>query len=213
MEFVYVVPRGKLFPDCYPQGLVPFADDAERIRFRNLVSAEGFFVERAYAEQTPDLQQIIPYTVFRVGGEMLVMRRLKSGGESRLHDKLSIGVGGHINPEDLTDAETDRSDPIAAGSRREIGEEINVRGSYELRTIGFLNDDSNPVGAVHVGVVQLAEVDGTIEIRERDVLEGTLATPKALRERLQAGENFETWSSILIEHLDEFAAHHDLLHA
>ncbi len=211
MEFVYVVPRRKLFPDCYPQGLVPFETEDEAQRFRKLVIDEGFFVERAYAERTPELKQIIPYTVFRTGDELLVMRRLASGGESRLHDKLSIGVGGHINPEDV--AAEDATDPIRGGTVREISEEIEVRGSYELRAIGFLNDDSNPVGAVHVGFVQLADVDGSVAIREHDVLEGSLATPARLRDQLESGANFETWSSILIERFEEFAARHDPLHA
>jgi predicted NUDIX family phosphoesterase len=201
MEFVYVVPRGKLFPDCYPQGLVPFGDASARTRFEETIREQGFFVEREYAERTPELKQVIPYTVFRVGGDVLLMRRLRSGGESRLHDKLSIGVGGHINPGDGT--ATGGTDPVEDGTRREVEEELDVRGTYELRRVGFLNDDSNQVGAVHVGVVQIAEVRGTVEIRERDVLEGSLASPDELRKRLRAGENFETWSSILIDRFVE----------
>jgi len=198
MEFVYVVPRGKLFPEFTPHGLMPFGSSEEHRRFEDLVRDEGFFCERDYAERTPDLKQIIPYTVFRVDGEVLLMRRLAAGGEGRLHDKLSIGVGGHINPEDLSS--TGSSDPIRAGTTREIEEEIEVRGSYELRPVGFLNDDSSPVGAVHVGMVQIADVQGTVQIREKEVLEGRLATPAELRRRVRDGENFETWSSLLVEH-------------
>ena len=213
MEFVYVVPRGKLFPECYPHGLMPFGSTEERQRFEDLVRDEGFFCERDYAERTPGLKQVIPYTVFRVDGEVLLMRRLAAGGERRLHDKLSIGVGGHINPEDLASAGT--SDPIRAGTAREIEEEIEVRGSYELRPVGFLNDDSTPVGAVHIGMVQIADVQGTVEIREKEVLEGRLVTPAELTRRVRDGENFETWSSLLVEHtpsllgapLDELIPH------
>lgn len=204
MEFVYVVPRGKLFPSCYPQGLVPFEGPGERADFEDRVRREGFFCERAYAERTPELKQVIPYVVFVVDGEVLLMRRLERGGERRLHDKLSIGVGGHVNPEDLEEERCD--DPILAGTRREIDEEVLVRGSYELRAVGYLNDDSNPVGAVHLGLVQIAEVDGTVEIREKDVLEGTLVSPQVLARRLAAGEDFESWSSILIERLPALLA-------
>ena len=199
MEFVYVVPREKLFPDCYPQGFVPFEDDAERAAFDGLVRRHGFFVEREYAERTPSLKQIIPYTVVCQEDRILCMRRLGNGGEARLHDKLSIGVGGHINPEDL---EGEDPDPIRDGTRREIEEEIDVRGSYEIRSAGFLNDDSNPVGAVHLGLVQIALTKGTVEIRETDVLEGRLVARESLSERLGRGENFETWSAIVIRELD-----------
>ncbi len=207
MEFVYVVPREKLFPACYPQGLQPFRDEAERLALEALLREEGFFCEREYAERTPTLKQVIPYTVFRVGQEVLVMRRLAGGGERRLHDKLSIGVGGHINPEDLVQAGV--PDPLLAGTRREIDEETIVTGSYDLRAIGLLNDDSNPVGAVHVGYVQFAEVHGHVEIREKDVLEGRLESPAALAERLARGADFESWSSILVERFDELLASSD----
>lgn len=203
MEFVYVVPRAELFRECYPQGLVPFRDARDRRGFETAVRRHGFFVERDYAERSPTLKQVIPYTVVRTEGQVLLMRRLSNGGESRLHDKLSIGVGGHINPEDLSS--TEDADPIRDGTRREIEEEIEVRGSYEIRTVGFLNDDSNPVGAVHLGVVQIVDVTGSVRIREEDMLEGRLASPEELAELLARGENFESWSSILIEQLADLA--------
>jgi len=201
MEFVYVVPRERLFPECYPHGLVPFATEGERVAFESLLREEGFFCERAYAERNPSLKQVIPYVLLVVGRKVLLLRRLAAGGEARLHDKLSIGVGGHINPGDL-DA-TERADPLEAGAHRELREETVVRGSYTLRTVGFLNDDSTPVGAVHIGVVQVATVQGTAEVREKDVLEGSLVSTAELTERWRTGANFESWSSFLIERIDE----------
>lgn len=233
MEFVYVVPRERVFHDRYPQGLTPFRSaegGLTRDALGEAVRRHGFFVERAVAERTPSWKQIIPYTVVCVGDEILLTRRLDKGGEERLFDKLSIGIGGHINPEDLdgdlpglapptpassagTTEEKDliprgtasrrHRDPIAAGTRREIEEEIEIRGSYEIEQIGLLNDDSNPVGAVHLGIVQIAKVDGTVAIREYDVLEGRLVASGELHHLLESGANFETWSSILIEHLRE----------
>ena len=213
MEFVYVVPRRELFADCYPQGLQVFSDPAQRARYEEIVGEHGFFVEREVAERTPEWKQIIPYSVCVLGDQALLMRRLAAGGESRLHDKLSIGVGGHINPEDLSldpgpsSSEplegSARRNPIEAGTHRELSEELAIEGSYDIRTLGILNDDSNPVGAVHLGWVQVVTVDGSVRIREEDVLEGKLTTFDGLRKRLRAGDNFESWSSMLIEHLDE----------
>ncbi len=200
MEFVYVIPRDKLFPECYPQGLAFFRQQGERESLEARIREHGFFVERSYAERTPLLKQIIPYTVVVSGERVLLLQRLPRGGERRLHGKLSIGVGGHINPEDHLEGLS----PVERAARREIEEEIDMRGSYALRTVGFLNDDSNPVGAVHVGIVQVAEVQGSVAIRERDVLEGRLVRPMDLEDLRLRGEDFETWSSILIEHLDEF---------
>ena len=210
MEFVFVVPRTALFPECYPHGLVPFsgvpvAGGFTARAFEEVVAREGFFVERAYAEKTPSLKQIIPYSIVRFdspgGPRVLCTRRLKKGGEARLHDKHSIGIGGHINPEDL-DAATSRN-PVDAGTRRELAEELVVRGAYDLRRVGLINDDSNPVGAVHVGVVQVVTFSSPPEIRERDLLEGRLVSTQDLRAMVAEGVNLETWSALLVPHLDE----------
>jgi predicted NUDIX family phosphoesterase len=198
MEFVYVVPRTSLFPEFYPHGIVPFGTGMPLEGFESVVEQEGFFVERAYAERTPSLKQVIPYSIVECDGKILLLRRLSAGGEARLHDKLSIGVGGHVNPEDLP-PEDRRRDPISAGSDREIAEELEIRGEYKVRRVGILNDDSNAVGAVHVGVVQIVTVLGTVAIREKDQLEGRLVTPDELHKLHAEGANFETWSRLLIE--------------
>ena len=223
MEFVYVVPREALFPAFFPHGLMPFvegsASDATSFsqrEFETAVAEHGFFVERARAETSPQWKQVIPYSIVECEGRILVVRRLRKGGETRLHEKHSIGIGGHINPEDLSggdvehgarrpDAERERGarNPIDAGTRREISEELAVRGAYDIRRVGLLNDDSNPVGAVHVGVVQVISVRGSVEIRERDQLDGRLERPEELAAMLTRGTNFETWSGLLIPRLDE----------
>lgn len=204
MEFVYVVPRGTLFPDHYPHGFQPFGVEGASCPARDALGRaleDGFFVERAYAERTPSLKQLIPYCLVVCDGQVLLVKRTKRGGEARLHDKHSIGIGGHINPEDV-EGRTG-IDVVAAGTQREVGEELDVKGTYEVRRIGLLNDDSNPVGAVHVGVVQLVVVHGSVEIREKDALEGRLIDPKELVELRASGANFETWSSMLLDRLPE----------
>jgi predicted NUDIX family phosphoesterase len=237
MEFVFVVPRRALFPDCYPQGFVAFADagssaegSAARARstafdlraFESVIARDGYFVEREHAERDPELKQIIPYSIIACGEHVLLTKRTKRGGESRLHDKYSIGIGGHINPQDVEPAALHARDslaaprrdgaapaapggidPIAACTRREIDEELCVKGAYEVRRVGLINDDSNAVGAVHVGVVQVIDVLAPVDIRERDQLEGRLATLGDLRALLAQGANIESWSQLLIAHLDE----------
>jgi predicted NUDIX family phosphoesterase len=207
MEFVFVVPRNELFPEFFPHGFLPFVERSglDAARFEETVAREGFFVERTYAERQPHLKQVIPYSVIECAGRVLLFRRLGTGGEARLHHKHSIGVGGHINPEDLEAQVSSNSSksPIDAGTRREVAEELAVRGTYVIRRLGILNDDSNPVGAVHVGVVQLITVQGSVEIRERDLLEGRLVEADELGDMLAQGANFETWSGLLIPHLDE----------
>lgn len=201
MEFVFVAPREALFPACYPQGFHPFRRAEDAAAFLGLLREHGFFVERARAERTPAWKQVIPYCVVVSDGRVLLTTRRAKGGEARLHGKLSIGVGGHVNPVDGgSDSERDL---VLVAAEREIAEEVDVRGPYELELAGYLNDDSNSVGAVHLGLVLTAQVSGSVRIREEDVLEGELVTTDELRACAARGDNLETWSRILIAHLEE----------
>jgi predicted NUDIX family phosphoesterase len=205
MEFVYVLPRTSLFPDRYPLGLLPFgsgADHYDQQRFTALLASEAYFVERPWAERQPSVKQVIPYNVIRCEGKILLVRRLAGGGEARLADKYSIGIGGHVNPVDRAEGES----VLDAGTRREIEEELDVRGSYTVQRIGLINDDTNAVGAVHVGLVQVVDVTGTVAIRETDRLEGRLVSVEDLRALVARGANLETWSRLLIERLDLLTA-------
>lgn len=215
MEFVYVVSRDELFPDCYPQGLARFTageserglgSTLERAQVLERIDKHGFFVERPYAERSPHLKQVIPYTVVVLedaerGPLVLVVRRLPQGGEQRLVGKLSIGIGGHINPVDNDDDQH----VAESGAIRELEEELFLSGERRVEAIGLINDDSNPVGAVHVGLVQVLYLgaNGSVRVREEDVLEGTLVPPSELQRQLEEGANFETWSRMLVENLDE----------
>jgi predicted NUDIX family phosphoesterase len=216
MEFVLVVPRRDLFRDCYPQGLVLFGERGQGLHgadFEERVRQHGYFVEREHAEHDPELKQVIPYTLVVRSGQVLLLRRLARGGETRLHDKLSIGVGGHINPQDAeqpTNQPTNQSrrsghsaGALEAGTRRELEEELHIESDVTIQRVGIINDDSNPVGAVHVGLVQVVQVRGDVRVREDEVLEGSFVAPAKLR-RLQGDEaNFETWSAMLIDRLHE----------
>lgn len=212
MEFVHVVPRSSLFPDHYPHGLVPFGPDTPAELWLSRAEQHGFFVERAYAETTPDLKQVIPYTLVVRGAEVLCLQRSRRGGEARLHDKLSIGVGGHINPEDIPTPEElaehpewSARNPIPKATIREVAEEeLSIEGDWQLQPMGLLNDDSNPVGAVHVGWVQLMRVEGTVEVRETDQLSGRFLSVPELIRLAEGGANFETWSALLLPHLEAF---------
>lgn len=212
MEFVFVVPRIALFPDFYPHGLVRFQDGPgpeasclSKGAFEATLTREGFFVERPWAERSPAYKQLIPYTLVLCGDRILLTRRTKGGGEARLHDKHSIGIGGHINPIDLEVAlkQGEVRNPLPAGAVREIEEELLVHGNYTLSTVGLINDDSNSVGAVHLGIVHVMRVDGSVEVREKDQLEGRMVTVSELQALVRSGANVETWSKLLVPHLDE----------
>jgi len=161
--------------------------------------AQNRFMARSLAEEDPGWKQIIPYALFVHGGKVLHYTRTKKGGESRLHSKGSIGIGGHMNDHDeglfALDGEAYR-----AGVRREIAEELRLGGGFTDRVVALLNDDSNEVGRVHLGVVHLVQLESP-EVASNDPSLGNpiFLTPDEL---LARREHLESWSQICVDHLD-----------
>jgi predicted NUDIX family phosphoesterase len=111
-----------------------------------------FYLERSKAETNPEYKQLIPYCVIKAGWDnrknFFVYRRTKKSGESRLHDKWSIGVGGHIS-----ECDGIPSCSYDAAMKRELQEEVALRGDFHNEVLGLIYDPSNDVGKVHLGVV------------------------------------------------------------
>ena len=191
VEQVLVVPRSELFGGkAVPEGYHEVGLD-ELLR---RIAAYQVFVPRPEAEDDPSLKQIIPYSYLSWEGKVFLLRRLRKQTEARLHDKLSIGVGGHINP-----GEQGVGTIVERGALRELHEEIHVRTPYALRLKGFLNDDSNPVGRVHFGLIyEVVLAGGEIEVAEKDLMEGQFVTVSDLAAHR---DGMETWSQILTDHL------------
>lgn len=155
-----------------------------------IIRTEHEYMPRPEAEERPDFKQIIPYVVLRRGDKVFVTRRLNKGGEARLHGKISIGVGGHINPVD------EQGDMLMKGLWREIHEEVELQNHGELCSCGFINDDSNSVGSVHLGACFTLETEGEVSVKETEKLEGLWMTLAELK----ANYDFmETWTQIALE--------------
>jgi predicted NUDIX family phosphoesterase len=195
-ERVLVLPRDAVPGGCDFSG-VRQADASDMTLLRSAVAVAGQFLDRPIAEQAAAFTQLIPYVVVRDAERVFLMERTTAGGDARLHGKASIGVGGHLNPVD------EGADPLADGLRREWSEELEADWKPEFRLVGLLNDDGNPVGAVHLGVVFTVEADGRdVSVREHDKLVGRWASVEEVRE---AWDRLETWSQLVVEHL--FGSH------
>ncbi len=167
-EQVLCVRREDIFPDGAWHGFV--SDNLNR--YRSVIREHHFFKPRAEVEDDASFQQVIPYVVFRHGDRYFLTHRLRASSERRLRKQYSLGVGGHINPGDLT-----AGDPILDGLKREWEEEVVYDGRFEATLLGLLNEDSSPVSKVHLGVVFIVDGDTpNIAIRETDKLAGELLT-------------------------------------
>lgn len=186
-EHVLVVPRASLMADPGWHGVT--ADGLTG--FEAIVARDGEFRDRAAMEQDRSWKQVIPYLVLRDGPRYFLMRRTRAGSDVRLHDRWSIGVGGHLNPGD---------GDLAGGLLREWAEEIEAAFTPDFRLVGLLNDDTTDVGSVHVGAVYLADAAGRpVMIRETEKLEGSFAEASAVA---AVEDRLETWSALVFRHLE-----------
>ncbi|HZM00858.1 MAG TPA: NUDIX domain-containing protein, partial [Planctomycetota bacterium] len=95
-------------------------------------------------------------------------------------------------------------DALEAGCRRELEEELEIRGPYTLSALGVINDEATDVGSVHFGLVNVARcATADVVIRESEVLEGSFVPRAELAELARTeGGRFETWSALILERLD-----------
>jgi predicted NUDIX family phosphoesterase len=173
--------------------------DPDRYLPALLDPANNFFLDREAAENDPLHKQVIPYAIFRHGGRFLRYVRGTGSGEQRLAAKASIGIGGHINASDYA-AEHLGQETYHNGVTREIAEELALAGPYSHRIVALLNDDSNEVGQVHLGVVHLVDLASPdVRPNEDTITDLTFLTPEELR--AEAGR-LETWSQFALGILD-----------
>ncbi len=161
-----------------------------------LEKAQPRFIFRHQAEQNPEWRQLIPYIVLRQGELLWLTRRLSTQGESRLHNKYSLGVGGHINPIDGQGVS-----PLVAALYRELEEELDLGGwrPAEPQPIALINDLSNAVSRDHLGVVFVLDIPPqvTVAVRERDKMEGQWIEAAVVRELYY--KQLESWSQIVLD--------------
>ena len=200
VEHVLVVPTLLFHELGHFQG---FHEHVEPYLRTLLDPVHTLYLPRDVAEKDPSYKQLIPYCIFRCGDRILHYTRGKSGGESRLHAKISVGVGGHVNPIDTGDGRTG-PDAYHAAVTREIEEELDLPEEHEHRIIALLNDESNPVGQVHLGIVHLVDLKSDAVTSREDALADLGFSPLADLKGVSF-ERLETWSQFCIRHLWESA--------
>ena len=204
-EKVLVVPRA-LFDELGSfQGLKSDPAEVERYLTTFLDPKNHNFAARSEAEEDPSLKQIIPYIVITCGDRILHYRRGSGTGEARLLKKRSVGIGGHINDEDSEGSHFDAS-AYERALLRELEEELILPASFQagcIKPLALLNDDSNAVGAVHLGIVHQCVLDSeNVTANEEAIAElGFLSAA----ELLQRHDELESWSQIVIKSWNNFS--------
>ena len=194
-EQVLVVERGVVEEVGIFHGL---AFDVQRYIDKLFVPGVPRFMPRSAVETDPSFKQLIPYVIISFEGRFLNYVRGKRAGETRLVAKRSIGIGGHINPIDADDSPlfAYHFDNYLAAVQREVAEEVTVEAGHTDNIVALLNDDSNEVGQVHLGIVHHWKLDSDkVTRKEQMITQMTFMTPEELNE---VKESLETWSQLCL---------------
>lgn len=184
-----------------PTGFIPHSEAI----FLDILRHATHYMHRPRVETNPKYKQIATYCMvysFRFTRDLtteseglLAYQRPHKGMESRLDSLWSIGIGGHVNYDDMMGRETYQG--IEHAFRRELTEEVEYPYSDWKRPdiIGFINDDSNDVGRHHIGIVGMIIVPpGSLKVHAEfpawtwlNICPSSKDIPK-----------YESWSQILI---------------
>jgi predicted NUDIX family phosphoesterase len=162
---------------------------------------DGRFLRRCESEEDPSFKQIIPYAIISnkepEKESFYLFRRTSGQKEKRLHNKFSLGVGGHMNPNDPAES---KEHYLIDELKRELFEEVKLLNGClikDIEFIGFVNDDTIPVGRVHIGLLYNIRVSNKeVYINETDKMTADWIAKSSLSEFYKG---METWTKIIYD--------------
>jgi len=194
-ELVFAFPTEELWNllTYKEQGLIHGSTDILKIIVR-----KGLFRNRQELEEDLSFKQIIPYGVISCKDSFYLFKRSPGQTEKRLHNKFTLGAGGHMNPGNSKEPEEQF---IIDELKRELFEEVKLLNGCrveDIEFIGFINDDTIPVGRVHLGLLYNIRVsDKNVVINETDRMTADWIDKPDLAEFY---EGMETWTKIIYDY-------------
>jgi predicted NUDIX family phosphoesterase len=189
-ENVLVVPAKHISNVVNSEGLLKI----EINWLSELMEQQGRYIPREKAEIDESYRQIIPYVVLKDHYGYYLFKRTKKQGEKRLHEKYTLGVGGHVNQKDSHKDGVWKS--FEEGMQREVKEEVEIV-IKSIEYLGLINDLSTPVSRVHLGVAYIADID-FFGLNEPDKF---TVKQFALSELRKFKEKMEGWSRLVLMEL------------
>lgn len=194
-ELVFAIPTVKLwdFISYKEKGLIKGNSDVLKRIVQN-----GMFCKRNDLEENPSFKQIIPYAIISYKDSFYLFKRTSKQTEKRLHNKFSLGVGGHMNPSNSMES---KNEYLTDELKRELFEELKLLNACiieDIEFIGFINDDSIPVGRVHIGLLYHIHVSNKdVYINETDKMTADWIEKSNLTEFY---DRMETWTKITFDY-------------
>ncbi|MGF7533101.1 hypothetical protein AAGG74_05090 [Bacillus mexicanus] len=198
-EMILVAPRDDVFKkeSLTFQGVN--SEDSRVAEIMAQIEAGYRVMRRGDAEEDPHFKQPIPYVIIKREDEVFLYERLAGGGEARLHNKLSLGFGGHMNSIKGT---ASFAEVLKLNTDRELDEElqINEEDKQAIVTLGLINDDGNSVGKVHIGILSALQLKSgsQVEVKEKEQIAGKWMKVSELK-RDDIYNRLETWSQFVVD--------------
>lgn len=204
LKEIMVVKNSMLFANTSRESKVYTSSGAD---FESQILKNYEFMVRWEAEENRDYKQPIPYAiVMNEKNEIFVYIRWwadSAAWDSRLHAKLSIWVGWHLERE-----EEGLENPLKDGLSRELDEEINLKPENitEIFPIGYINDDRNSVGEVHIGVSYVVKTQNFNPVMEDGELAsgGFVSYEKLMEMTASWNYDVETWTELLAPEIKKY---------
>jgi predicted NUDIX family phosphoesterase len=178
MQEDVLIIQNDLLPHIETDECCLITEDKDRI-FDTILKNQLFML-RDEAEYNFEHKQVIPYVIVQ--------------SEKRLHNKYSLGIGGHINPVD----DMEEENIIITSLYRELNEEVLVNDQDGLSFIGIINDESNSVSKVHLGLLYVLEASTRkFKVLETDKMTAQWVPENDLKDYY---DGLETWSQVVYDH-------------
>lgn len=190
-EQVFAIPTVDLW-ELIPYKKQGFISGSSLLLIR--IVQKGLFEKRSELETDPLFKQIIPYAVISCCDSFYLFKRRPGQKEKRLHNKYSLGIGGHMNP--VYPQKLDEN-YIIEELKREFFEEIELYDGCkieQIKFIGFINDDTISVGNVHIGLLYHIQVSSkNLKVNEPQKMSADWVESSYL---VKHNSILETWSKI-----------------
>lgn len=181
---VLALPRRQIAEYFYHAAFVTHQPTVNRVL--GIVATSANYVDRAFAEQTPDLTQIVASSIVYNERSILCVRRSADEARVNLRSRHTILFGGHVSESDSQSAS-----PLHHCVARELNEELGLETAESPRLIGFVTDPFTTSGRLHIGFVFSVQFSSN-----RMLLRGDDRSEFAFRRTNQKSITFLQWEQI-----------------
>lgn len=153
----------------------------------------------------PKYLQIIPYILFRDNGKYLRYLRPSAGGDVRLHGRISIGIGGHIDLPDIMhdeDGAIDLAATLQNAADRENDEEIGIKTGTPPKWVATLYANDTEVDTLHLGIVGIYDLtpQEVVSLKPNEEIgDMSFKTLSEIASEVGEGNVLETWTRMIVE--------------